>query len=151
MGICLKVNVMARLEYELANYDSAVHRFNHYITRIHEDCTTWQVRITFNIFAFHSVVLWSAFFAFYTRDSLIQGQRLRALRKLLIEISKLISAIIHLQYITQFFQNPNRFLFPLDNKISLHDLCGVIDNLHSYLWDVWYSWILFILQWYGWF
>ena len=23
---------MARLEYELANYDSAVHRFNHYTT-----------------------------------------------------------------------------------------------------------------------
>ena len=32
-GICLKVNVLARLEYELAYYDSAVHRFNHYTTR----------------------------------------------------------------------------------------------------------------------
>ena len=32
-GICLKVNVIARLEYELAYYDSAVHRFNHYTTR----------------------------------------------------------------------------------------------------------------------
>ena len=32
-GICPKVNVMARLEYELAYYDSAVHRFNHYTTR----------------------------------------------------------------------------------------------------------------------
>ena len=29
-GICPKVNVIARLEYELADYDSAVHRFNHY-------------------------------------------------------------------------------------------------------------------------
>ena len=28
-----KVNVIARLEYELAYYDSAVHRFNHYTTR----------------------------------------------------------------------------------------------------------------------
>ena len=27
-GICPKVNVIARLEYELAYYDSAVHRFN---------------------------------------------------------------------------------------------------------------------------
>ena len=27
------MNVTARLEYELANYDSAVHRFNHYTTR----------------------------------------------------------------------------------------------------------------------
>ena len=27
------MNVIARLEYELAYYDSAVHRFNHYITR----------------------------------------------------------------------------------------------------------------------
>ena len=32
-GICPKVNVVARLEYELAYYDSAVHRFNHYPTR----------------------------------------------------------------------------------------------------------------------
>ena len=28
-GICPKVNVIARLEYELAYYDSAVNRFNH--------------------------------------------------------------------------------------------------------------------------
>ena len=33
-GICPKVNVIARLEYELAYYDSAVHRFDHYTTRI---------------------------------------------------------------------------------------------------------------------
>ena len=32
-GICPKVNVIARLEYELAYYDSAVHLFNHYTTR----------------------------------------------------------------------------------------------------------------------
>ena len=32
-GICPKVNAIARLEYELAYYDSAVHRFNHYTTR----------------------------------------------------------------------------------------------------------------------
>ena len=32
-GICPKVNVIARLEYELAYYDSAVHRFNLYTTR----------------------------------------------------------------------------------------------------------------------
>ena len=32
-GICPKVNVIARLEYELVYYDSAVHRFNHYPTR----------------------------------------------------------------------------------------------------------------------
>ena len=29
-GICPKVNVIALLEYELAYYDSAVHRFYHY-------------------------------------------------------------------------------------------------------------------------
>ena len=33
MEICPKVNVIARLEYELAYYDSAVDRFNHYTTR----------------------------------------------------------------------------------------------------------------------
>ena len=32
-GIYPKANVIARLEYELAYYDSAVHRFNHYTTR----------------------------------------------------------------------------------------------------------------------
>ena len=32
-GICPKVNVIARLEYEVANYDSAVQRFYHYTTR----------------------------------------------------------------------------------------------------------------------
>ena len=32
-GICTKVNVIARLEYELAYYDSAVHYFNYYTTR----------------------------------------------------------------------------------------------------------------------
>ena len=31
-GICPEVNVIARLEFELAYYDSVVHRFNHYIT-----------------------------------------------------------------------------------------------------------------------
>ena len=28
-GICPKVNTIARLKFELAYYDSAVHRFNH--------------------------------------------------------------------------------------------------------------------------
>ena len=32
-GICPKVNVIARLEYELAYYDFAVHHFNYYTTR----------------------------------------------------------------------------------------------------------------------
>ena len=32
-GICPKVNIIAQLENELAYYDSAVHRFNHYTTR----------------------------------------------------------------------------------------------------------------------
>ena len=31
-GICPKVNIIARLEFELAYYDSAVQRFNHYRT-----------------------------------------------------------------------------------------------------------------------
>ena len=32
-GICPKVNIIAQLEFELAYYNSAVHRFNHYTTR----------------------------------------------------------------------------------------------------------------------
>ena len=38
-GICPKVKVIARLEYELAFYDSAVHRFNHYTTRTSPEST----------------------------------------------------------------------------------------------------------------
>ena len=40
-GICLKVNIIARQEFELVFYDFAVHRFNHYIPWhqiIHEGC-----------------------------------------------------------------------------------------------------------------
>ena len=32
-GMYPKVNVIAQLEFELAHYDSAVHRLNHYTTR----------------------------------------------------------------------------------------------------------------------
>ena len=32
-GICPKVNVIVRLEFELAYNDSTIHRFNHYTTR----------------------------------------------------------------------------------------------------------------------
>ena len=39
--ICLKVNVIARLEYELAYYDSAVHSFNHYTTRTPPKIYRW--------------------------------------------------------------------------------------------------------------
>ena len=42
-GICPKLNVIARLEYELAYYDSAVHRFNHYTTRTHPIYSDLQI------------------------------------------------------------------------------------------------------------
>ena len=32
-GICPKLNVKERLKFELANYDSTVHHFNHYTTK----------------------------------------------------------------------------------------------------------------------
>ena len=35
------MNVIARLEYELAYYDSAVHRFNHYTTRTPKQWCRW--------------------------------------------------------------------------------------------------------------
>ena len=41
-GICPKVNVIARLEYELAYYDSTIHRFNHYTTRT-PPCWKWII------------------------------------------------------------------------------------------------------------
>ena len=39
--MCPKVNVMAQLEFELAYYDPAVHRFNHYATTTHTPLDTW--------------------------------------------------------------------------------------------------------------
>ena len=42
-GICPKVNVIARLQFELAYYDSAVHSFNHYITWVVEKCKLWEI------------------------------------------------------------------------------------------------------------
>ena len=38
------MNVIARLEYELAYYDSAVHRFNHYTTRTPPIAGRWIIR-----------------------------------------------------------------------------------------------------------
>ena len=40
-GIGPKGNVIARLEYELAYYESAVHRFNHYTTRTPREDQQW--------------------------------------------------------------------------------------------------------------
>ena len=34
--ICPKINITVRLEFELAYYKSAIHRFNHYITPSHK-------------------------------------------------------------------------------------------------------------------
>ena len=46
------MNVIARLEYELAYYDSAVHRFNHYTTRIPpSNYCIWR-HIRYNFFYF---------------------------------------------------------------------------------------------------
>ena len=42
--ICPKVNVIARLEFELAYYDFAVHHFNHYTTRIVRDSERKMLR-----------------------------------------------------------------------------------------------------------
>ena len=39
------MNVIARLEYELAYYDSAVHRFNHYTTRTPHFLQYWWMHI----------------------------------------------------------------------------------------------------------
>ena len=42
-GICPKVNVIARLYFELANYDSEVHCFNHYTTKILPFYVKWNI------------------------------------------------------------------------------------------------------------
>ena len=46
-GICPKVNVIARLEYELAYYDSVVHHFNHYTTRTPPQTIEFSISVDF--------------------------------------------------------------------------------------------------------
>ena len=40
------MNAIARLEYELAYYDSAIHRFNHYTTRTPTECFNMTISET---------------------------------------------------------------------------------------------------------
>ena len=49
------MNVIARLEYELTNYNSAVHRFNHYTTRIHPQQNECLFGIISDIFSKHTI------------------------------------------------------------------------------------------------
>ena len=56
-GICLKVNIIERLEYELAYYDSVVHRFNHYTTWAPPQLT---IRNTNNLYT----VIWYQVFSY---------------------------------------------------------------------------------------
>ena len=82
-GICPKVNVIERLEYELAYYDSVVHRFNHYTTRITPGRQSLRKKreclLSLNIisveFPKHIFYLWS-FYAFSTVMTKILAQRL---------------------------------------------------------------------------
>ena len=53
-GICPKGNIIARLEYELTYYDSAVHRFNHYTTRTPLEVTVSSVKNTDVTYKAHS-------------------------------------------------------------------------------------------------
>ena len=48
-GICPKVNVIRRLEIELAYYDSAVWRFNHYTTKTSPVCFVLRRIDTFRV------------------------------------------------------------------------------------------------------
>ena len=50
------MNVIARLEYELAYYDSAVHRFNHYTTRTPLSSKVEVLILLFTFILFYSVV-----------------------------------------------------------------------------------------------
>ena len=48
-GICLKVNIIVWLEFELAYYDSAVQHFNHYTTKTPHPSRRTVVVILFNL------------------------------------------------------------------------------------------------------
>ena len=51
--------------------------------------------ITLSFFAFHSVILGSAFSTFYTQGSLVQGQRLRDSGKLLTNSCAVLPSVSH--------------------------------------------------------
>ena len=72
-GNCLRVNVIARLAYELAYYDSAVHRFIHYTTRTPPNCVQIICSKNGYLVCFHFMVLWlfntkSCFHVYYIYD-----------------------------------------------------------------------------------
>ena len=48
-SIYSKVNVIVRLEFELAYYDSIVYRFNHYTTRILSKSVSVKIKLYENI------------------------------------------------------------------------------------------------------
>ena len=55
------MNVIARLEYELAYYDSAVHRFNHYTTRtplLHSVCDFKVARMNEQLCLIRDLILY---------------------------------------------------------------------------------------------
>ena len=53
-GICPKMNVMVQLEFELAYYDPAVYRFNHYTTRtLHILC---QIITFFQVYTMYFII-----------------------------------------------------------------------------------------------
>ena len=61
-GICVKVNVIARLEFELTYYDSGSHCFNHYTTHTPPNCfkrtNNWHLS-PFNVPPFF-FILWQS-------------------------------------------------------------------------------------------
>ena len=67
-GICPNVNVIARLEYELTYYDSAVHHFNHYTTRT-TPATFVRVAVYFSVNMWVYVAMCVSVWVFLYKDS----------------------------------------------------------------------------------
>ena len=75
------MNIIARLEYELAYYDSAVHRFNHYTTRTPRMVVRLRRRqsktqIIFDCIRQHDLELNQSKCVFLTADLIYLGQNI---------------------------------------------------------------------------
>ena len=58
-GICPKVNVIARLEFEIANYDSRIHRFIYYTTKTSP--VDWSITTQLSIHPWYQFLFFSVF------------------------------------------------------------------------------------------
>ena len=123
------MNVIARLEYELAYYDSAVHRFNHYTTRttLDEDtCWGWcYISAEMQLAYSEAPVKWASNFL-STSPLSMQGLR---------KSSFVVEFNTRNIYSSKFCVNWITFLKLIKNIVWISAVVFFCDGLKYYPWD----------------